>query len=100
MPPWDQVLPILNGIVGGVALAGVIWLLVTGKFHLARETESEKSKTAIYEKLYLDEKVDRIRAQDKMDEMADDLVKQSESHSQTIAMIREMMAVLRVKEET
>jgi phosphate/sulfate permease len=47
---FKELFPALNGIVGGVIMALVGWLVGTGKLHLGRET-------ALYKNLWDEEKV-------------------------------------------
>lgn len=40
---WTEIFPTLNGIVGGVIMAMVGWLVATGRLHLGRETTVYKT---------------------------------------------------------
>lgn len=84
MPSFAEALPVLNGIVGGVALAGVLYLILTNRLALPREVST-------WRELYTEEKAARIKLEGTVSQMTESAAKQSDSHLDTIEVLKQFI---------
>jgi hypothetical protein len=77
---WNQLFPTLNGIVGGIIMALVGWLVGTGKLHLARET-------ALYKTLWESEQANTKKLDTLNDQLIEDLRRNNDTLTGTSAAI-------------
>lgn len=84
MPSFAEALPVLNGIVGGVALAGVLYLILTNRLALPREV-------ATYKELWTLEREARIKLEGTVSDLTENMVKQNDSHVDTIEVLKQFI---------
>lgn len=84
MSSFAEALPVLNGIVGGVALAGVLYLILSNKLALPREVTT-------YKELWQEEKAARIKLEGTVSTMTANSAKQNDSHLDTIEILKQFI---------
>lgn len=78
---WSQALPILNGTIGGVAMAVFIYGIVTNKIALPREV-------IVWKELYNEEKAARQKLEGTVESLTVNLSKQNTGHLDTIEILK------------
>lgn len=84
MPSFAEALPVLNGIIGGVALAGVLCLILANRLALPREVQT-------YKELWTLEREARIKLEGTVAELTANAAKQNDSHMDTIEILKQFI---------
>ena len=82
----EGLLPVVNGIWGGVLLLTAIWALVTGRVVLPREVK-------IYSELYDRECERSKRLEDLNETMVQELANQNAGHLSSIELLKQIIRV-------